>query len=93
MKVNRRLLEEGWGKFAKEHDLQLGDCLIFRHEGKMEFEVSIFGSNHFEREYEQTPEGVNEGGEEIDHTCKKLISQGLEFGHFYFLFQLYIGKY
>ncbi|KAK6781595.1 hypothetical protein RDI58_019391 [Solanum bulbocastanum] len=71
VKVNGRLLEEGWAKFAKEHDLQLGDCLIFRHEGNLEFEVSIFGSNHFEREYEQIPEG----GEEINHTCKKIISQ------------------
>ncbi|KAH0643663.1 hypothetical protein KY289_034637 [Solanum tuberosum] len=71
VKVNGRLLEEGWAKFAKEHDLQLGDCLIFRHEGNLEFEVSIFGSNHFEREYKQT----REGGEEINHTCKKIISQ------------------
>ncbi|KAG5568555.1 hypothetical protein H5410_064427 [Solanum commersonii] len=75
VKVNGRLLEEGWAKFAKEHELQLGDCLIFRHEGNLEFEVFIFGSNHFEREYEQT----REGGEEINHTCKKIISQGLGF--------------
>ncbi|CAN4075783.1 unnamed protein product [Withania somnifera] len=53
----------------KEHDLQLGDLLIFRYEGKMEFEVSVFSSNHFEREYE--------GEEEINHTCKNIISQGL----------------
>lgn len=109
VKVNGRLLEEGWEKFAKEHDLQLGDCLVFKHEGNMEFEVSIFGSNHFEREYKQNPEGANKGGgeincslnaegvndrgEEINHTCTKVISQGLEFCLFYFLFQLYIGKY
>ncbi|KAM3234088.1 putative B3 domain-containing protein REM15 [Capsicum annuum] len=36
----------------------------------MEFEVSIFDSNQFEREYEQTPEGVNEAGEEMNHNCK-----------------------
>ncbi|XP_015084057.1 B3 domain-containing protein REM10-like [Solanum pennellii] len=73
VKVNGRLLDEGWAIFAKENDLQLGDCLIFRHEGDFEFEVSIFDSNHFERVYEQTPKG----GEEINHTCKKIISQGL----------------
>ncbi|PHT44708.1 hypothetical protein CQW23_13866 [Capsicum baccatum] len=70
VKVNGRLLGEGWAKFVEEHDLQLGDLLIFRHEGAMEFEVSIFDSNQFEREYEQTPEGVNEAGEEINHNCK-----------------------
>nr|XP_025888304.1 B3 domain-containing protein REM17-like [Solanum lycopersicum] len=75
VKVNGRLLDEGWAIFAKENDLQLGDCLIFRHEGDFEFEVSIFGSNHFERVYEQTPKG----GEEINHTCNKIISQGLVF--------------
>ncbi|PHT40017.1 hypothetical protein CQW23_18871 [Capsicum baccatum] len=70
VKVNRRLLGEGWAKFVEEHDLQLGDLLIFRHEGAMEFEVSVFDSNQFERKYKQIPKGVNEAGEEIDHNCK-----------------------
>lgn len=61
-------LEEGWGEFAEEHDLQLGDCLVFRHEGDMEFEVSIFGSSKCEREYEQPLEGVNEEQEENNHS-------------------------
>ncbi|XP_016549343.1 B3 domain-containing protein REM10 isoform X2 [Capsicum annuum] len=75
VKVNGRLLGEGWAKFVEEHDLQLGDVLIFRHEGAMEFEVSVFDSNQFERKYEHTAEGVNEAGEEINHTCKKFTSQ------------------
>ncbi|KAM3379488.1 B3 domain-containing protein REM10 isoform X2 [Capsicum galapagoense] len=70
VKVNRRLLGEGWAKFVEEHDLQLGDLLIFRHEGALEFEVSVFDSNQFERKYKQIPKGVNEAGEEIDHNCK-----------------------
>ncbi|XP_075109478.1 B3 domain-containing protein REM7 isoform X2 [Nicotiana tabacum] len=73
VKVNGRLL--GWGKFAEEHDLQLGDCLVFRHEGNMEFEVSIFGSSKCEREYEQPLQGVSEGEEERDHSCKKITPQ------------------
>uniref|UniRef100_A0A1U7VQY7 B3 domain-containing protein REM5-like n=1 Tax=Nicotiana sylvestris TaxID=4096 RepID=A0A1U7VQY7_NICSY len=72
VKVNGRLLEEGWGKFAEEHDLQLGDCLVFKHEGNMEFEVSNFGSSKCEREYEQPLQGVSEGEEERDHSCKKI---------------------
>ncbi|KAG5589107.1 hypothetical protein H5410_039621 [Solanum commersonii] len=35
----------------EEHDLQLGDLLIFKYEGDMEFEVSIFDSSHCDREY------------------------------------------
>ncbi|PHT40035.1 hypothetical protein CQW23_18889 [Capsicum baccatum] len=77
VKVNGRLLGEGWAKFVEEHDLQLGDVLIFRHEGAMEFEVSVFDSNQFERKYEHTAEGVNEAGEEINHTFKKFTSQDL----------------
>ncbi|XP_019254821.1 PREDICTED: B3 domain-containing protein REM17-like isoform X2 [Nicotiana attenuata] len=75
VKVNGQLLEQGWGKFAEEHDLQLGDCLVFRHEGNMEFEVSIFGSSKCEREYEQHLEGVNEEQEENNHSFKKFTSQ------------------
>ncbi|XP_016548725.2 B3 domain-containing protein REM10 isoform X3 [Capsicum annuum] len=52
VKVNGRRFEDGWKKFAKEHGLQLGDLLIFRHDGDMKFEViTIFDSTHCEREY------------------------------------------
>ncbi|CAN4077177.1 unnamed protein product [Withania somnifera] len=51
VKLNGRRLEDGWEKFAEELNLQLGDLLIFRHEGDMKFEVSIFDSSQFEREY------------------------------------------
>ncbi|OIS97647.1 b3 domain-containing protein rem10, partial [Nicotiana attenuata] len=51
VKVNGRQFEAGWAEFAEEHDLQLGDMLVFRHEGNMEFDVSIFGSSHCEKEY------------------------------------------
>ncbi|XP_055821819.1 B3 domain-containing protein REM10-like [Solanum dulcamara] len=54
VKVNGRRLEGGWEKFAEQHDLQLRDILVFRHEGDMEFEVSIFDLNQqCEREYEE----------------------------------------
>ncbi|XP_049349766.1 B3 domain-containing protein REM10-like [Solanum verrucosum] len=51
VKVDGRCFKEGWKKFVEDHDLQLGDLLIFRHEGDMEFEVSIFDSTHCDREY------------------------------------------
>ncbi|XP_060179535.1 B3 domain-containing protein REM10-like isoform X2 [Lycium barbarum] len=59
VKLNGRQLEDGWKKFVEELNLQLGDLLIFRHEGDMEFEVSIFDSSHLDREY---------GAEEKEHT-------------------------
>ncbi|KAK6781586.1 hypothetical protein RDI58_019382 [Solanum bulbocastanum] len=52
VKVNGRQLEDGWEKFTEKHDLHLRDILVFRHEGNMEFEVSIFDLNQqCEREY------------------------------------------
>lgn len=60
MKVNGRRLEDGWEEFVKDHDLQLGNILIFRHEGDMEFEVAIFDSSCCEREYEQGVHGREE---------------------------------
>ncbi|PHT29843.1 hypothetical protein CQW23_30561 [Capsicum baccatum] len=52
VKVNGRKLEEGnWGKFVEEFDLQVGNILVFSHEGNMEFEVSIFDSSQCSREY------------------------------------------
>ncbi|KAK4374082.1 hypothetical protein RND71_004759 [Anisodus tanguticus] len=49
VKMNGRRLEEGWEEFVKDHDLQLGDILVFRHEGEMEFEVTVFDSRYYLR--------------------------------------------
>ncbi|KAK4343556.1 hypothetical protein RND71_036650 [Anisodus tanguticus] len=55
VKVNGRRFEEGnWEEFVEQHNLQLGDILVFKHEGNMEFEVSIFNSNHCNREYAES---------------------------------------
>ncbi|XP_009801949.1 B3 domain-containing protein REM10 [Nicotiana tabacum] len=51
VKLNDYRFEAGWSDFAEHHDLQLGDMLVFRHEGNMEFEVVIFDSSHCDREY------------------------------------------
>ncbi|KAK4729175.1 hypothetical protein R3W88_022163 [Solanum pinnatisectum] len=73
VKVNGRRLEDGWEEFVKDHDLQLGNILIFRHEGDMEFEVAVFDSSCCEREYEQ---GVHGREEEkvciVEESSKKL---------------------
>ncbi|PHU08818.1 hypothetical protein BC332_20678 [Capsicum chinense] len=68
VKVNGRKLEEGnWGKFVEEFDLQVGNILVFSHEGNMEFEVSIFDSSQCSREYaEYMQEDVVEDEMDVD---------------------------
>ena len=34
--------EEGWSKFGEENEVEVGDFLVFRHEGDMVFEVLLF---------------------------------------------------
>ncbi|XP_015085033.1 B3 domain-containing protein REM17-like isoform X1 [Solanum pennellii] len=75
VKVNGWRLEEGWKKFAKENDLQLGDMLVFRHEGDMEFEVSIFDSSHCDREYAEYLQ-QEAGFNNVEETCKKFEFKG-----------------
>ncbi|KAF3621111.1 hypothetical protein FXO38_22170 [Capsicum annuum] len=83
VKLNGRRLEDGWEKFAGELSLQLGDLVIFRHEGDMEFEVSIFDSSECEREdgaeeNNRTPEETSNKFEFKDATGKpkpKITSQ------------------
>ncbi|XP_019255323.1 PREDICTED: B3 domain-containing protein REM5-like [Nicotiana attenuata] len=73
VKVNGRRLEDGWEKFVEEHDLQLGDLLVFRHEGNMEFEVSKFDSSHCDREYsEYLQQEEEEEANNVEETSKNL---------------------
>ncbi|MCD7446412.1 hypothetical protein HAX54_006021 [Datura stramonium] len=67
IKLNDKRFEEGWGKFSEENDLKLGDMLVFRHEGNMEFEVSIFDSTHCDREYAEYLQD-----ERGDHTVEEI---------------------
>uniref|UniRef100_M1CHN8 DNA binding protein n=1 Tax=Solanum tuberosum TaxID=4113 RepID=M1CHN8_SOLTU len=70
MKVNGHRFEAGWVEFVEQQGLKLGDILMFRHEGNMEFEVSIFDSTHCDRDYvEYMEEGGGGGGG--DHTSEE----------------------
>ncbi|CDP14476.1 unnamed protein product [Coffea canephora] len=42
LKVTNQCLENGWRKFAQENGLEIGDFVVFRHEGNMVFEVLVF---------------------------------------------------
>ncbi|KAK6781594.1 hypothetical protein RDI58_019390 [Solanum bulbocastanum] len=79
IKLNELRFEEGnWGKFVEENDLQLGDLLVFRHEGNMEFEVSVFDSSHCDREYAEYLQEEGEGGGGRARTVEE-ISKEFEF--------------
>ncbi|KAM3270578.1 hypothetical protein P3S67_028780 [Capsicum chacoense] len=69
VKVKGCRFKAGWAAFVEEHDLQLGDLLIFRHEGDMEFEVSIFDSSHCDREYAEYLQ-EEEGCDNVEETSK-----------------------
>ncbi|XP_015085026.1 B3 domain-containing protein REM8-like isoform X1 [Solanum pennellii] len=63
IKLNEHRFEESnWGKFVEENDLQLGDLLVFRHEGNMEFEVYVFDSSQCDREYAEYLQEEGGGG-------------------------------
>lgn len=42
-------LEEGWLDFVSEHDISVGELLVFRYDGNMTFHVTIFGISTCER--------------------------------------------
>ncbi|XP_057958702.1 B3 domain-containing protein REM17-like [Malania oleifera] len=49
--MNGRCLEDGWPEFARDHDLHVGDFLVFRHEGNLVFHVMVFDVTACERKY------------------------------------------
>ncbi|WCJ29545.1 B3 domain-containing protein REM9 [Euphorbia peplus] len=51
VKINGRRFEKGWKEFVEDHDLQIGDFLVFRYEGEMLFDVLVFDRTTCEREY------------------------------------------
>ncbi|XP_033133154.1 B3 domain-containing protein REM7-like [Brassica rapa] len=46
-----RRLTRGWKDFTTAHDLQIGDLVIFKHEGDMVFHVTPFGPSCCEIQY------------------------------------------
>ncbi|KAH0916889.1 hypothetical protein HID58_024549, partial [Brassica napus] len=46
-----RTLTGGWKDFTTAHDLQIGDLVIFKHEGDMVFHVTPFGPSCCEIQY------------------------------------------
>ncbi|XP_065848513.1 B3 domain-containing protein REM6-like isoform X4 [Euphorbia lathyris] len=51
VKINGRRFEDGWKQFVEDHDLQIGEFLVFRHEGDMVFDVLVLDRSTCQREY------------------------------------------
>ncbi|XP_065850544.1 B3 domain-containing protein REM9-like [Euphorbia lathyris] len=51
VKINGRRFEDGWKQFVKDHDLKIGDFLVFRHDGDLLFNVLVLDSTTCEKEY------------------------------------------
>ncbi|XP_021752195.1 B3 domain-containing protein REM7-like isoform X2 [Chenopodium quinoa] len=48
---NKVQFKDGWEIFCKDHDLQIGDLLVFMHQGYWVFDVFVFDSTACEREF------------------------------------------
>ncbi|KAL5704470.1 hypothetical protein ACHQM5_022896 [Ranunculus cassubicifolius] len=44
-------LKDGWEDFATQHDLRIGDILVFKHQGGLVFHVIVFDSSSCEKQY------------------------------------------
>lgn len=43
--------KDGWEKFCQEHNMEVGDFVVFRHVGDLVFDVLIFDPTTCEREF------------------------------------------
>ncbi|KAF3511746.1 hypothetical protein F2Q69_00000486 [Brassica cretica] len=72
-----RTLTRGWKDFTTAHDLQIGDLVIFKHEGDMVFHVTPFGPSCCEIQYTH-PHIIKEeadAGDADDNEIKLLEAQ------------------
>ncbi|KAL4303819.1 hypothetical protein GQ457_10G003150 [Hibiscus cannabinus] len=51
VRIRDRRFEDGWGDFAKDHDLHVGDFLVFGYGGNLVFDVVVFDTSACQREY------------------------------------------
>lgn len=59
IRIRDQCLKEGWKAFAVANKLEVGDFVVFEHEGDMVFEVLVFDTSHCEREFPSTDDDLN----------------------------------
>ncbi|KAL3500463.1 hypothetical protein ACH5RR_039556 [Cinchona calisaya] len=77
VKISGQSLQEGWRRFAMENKLEVGDFVVFKHEGNMVFEVMVFDPSHCEREYRTLDDFRNIDPKQKEMSPKKFKSSGL----------------
>ncbi|KAB2072775.1 hypothetical protein ERO13_A07G034736v2 [Gossypium hirsutum] len=84
VKIRDRRFEDGWQDFARDHDLHVGDFLVFRYGGNMVFDVVVFDTSACQRQYPllatQTQQTAKEIGKQ--HEKRTSTSVTLESPHF-----------
>ena len=50
-------LERGWEQFARTHDVQLGNFLVFSYDGDAVLNVKVFDGSTFRRNYQHDDAG------------------------------------
>lgn len=53
--------EEGWGDFARQHELTVGDIVVFEHVGGMDFNAFVFDYTACEKEFDEDLAEKHEG--------------------------------
>ncbi|KAK8654946.1 hypothetical protein V6N13_107541 [Hibiscus sabdariffa] len=51
VRIRDRRFEDGWGDFAKDHDLNVGDFLMFGYGGNLVFDAVVFDTSACQRQY------------------------------------------
>ncbi|VVA97186.1 unnamed protein product [Arabis nemorensis] len=68
VKMDGRRLTQGWQKFVTGHNLQVGDIVVFRHDGDLLFHVTPFGPIGTDSDSEKC-QHTREAGSSSDHSC------------------------
>ncbi|KAJ8758700.1 hypothetical protein K2173_000421 [Erythroxylum novogranatense] len=73
VRLNGRRFEDGWLKFVQDHDLHVGDFLVFGHEGDMVFDVMVFDPSACQKEYRIVVKEEQEG--EFQEGCEDIAAK------------------
>ncbi|CAI9764594.1 unnamed protein product [Fraxinus pennsylvanica] len=58
---NMVCFEEGWGDFVRQHDLAVGDVVVFKHIGEMHFNAFVFDFTACEKKFDESLAETNGG--------------------------------
>ncbi|XP_077244498.1 B3 domain-containing protein REM5-like isoform X6 [Tasmannia lanceolata] len=68
--------EDGWGDFVADHGLCSGEILVFRYQGNMVFDVTVFDKTACEKSYEKKMEKQRERKDEKHVGASKVLHSG-----------------